>query len=206
MINFIAQKICSCFLSHIGALVGAFLAPIFIIMVANVIFFIWVIVVVIRHTKETAKRRKQTITNKQILRILFSISGVLFLFGLTWLFFVITISISGPTLVFTIFNSLQGFFVFVFIIFTEGFSYWKTAFLSCKKHKSKSSQLSVPTTNKIINTMKSGTTPSSLPRQEKNNAHLNAKNTESTNGELELQSSSNAASSIELMSINSMGA
>ena len=100
----------------------------------------------------------------------------------------------------------QGFFVFVFIIFTEGFSYWMTAFLSCKKHKSKSSQLSVPTTNKIINTMKSGTTPSSLPRQEKNNAHLNAKNTESTNGELELQSSSNAASSIELMSINSMGA
>ena len=52
--------------------------------------------------------------------------------------------------------------------------------------------------------MKSGTTPSSLSRQEKNNAYLNAKNTESTNGELELQSSSNAASSIEIR-INSMG-
>ena len=192
---------------------GAFLAPIFIIMVINVIFFICVIVVVIRHTKETAKRMKQTVTNKQILRISFSISGVLFLFGLTWLFFVLTISVSGLRetfqILFTVFNSLQGFFVFVFIIFTEGFGYWKKAFLSCKKHKSKSSQPSGPSTNNIVFTATSA--PSSLPRQEKNTsdaAHLNAKNTESTNGELELQFSSNAASSTELVSnnnSNSMG-
>ena len=188
---------------------GAFLAPIFIIMVVNVIFFICVIVVVIRHTKETAKRMKQTVTNKQILRISFSISGVLFLFGLTWLFFVLTVSVSGLRetfqILFTVFNSLQGFFVFVFIIFTEGFGHWKKAFLSCKKHKSKSSQASVPTTNNIISTTKSGTTPSSLPRQENSTsdtAHLNAKNTENTNGELELQFSSNAASSTELVSNN----
>ena len=175
-------------------------------MVVNVIFFICVIVVVIRHTKETAKRMKQTVTNKQILRISFSISGVLFLFGLTWLFFVLTVSVSGLRetfqILFTVFNSLQGFFVFVFIIFTEGFGHWKKAFLSCKKHKS--SQASVPTTNNIISATKSGTTPSSLPRQENNTSdttHLNAKNTENTNGELELQFSSNAASSTELVTV-----
>ena len=53
-----------------------FLAPIFVIIVINVVFFIWIIVVVSRHTKEKANRIKQTITKKQILRILFSLSGV----------------------------------------------------------------------------------------------------------------------------------
>jgi hypothetical protein len=92
-----------------------------------------------RHTKEKADRTKQTITNKQILRITFSLSGVLFLFGLTWGFFILTFSVSGLRetfqILFTVFNSLQGFSVFVFILFTEGFGYWK-ALLSCDKYRS----------------------------------------------------------------------
>ena len=126
---------------------GAFLAPIFLIMVANVVFFIWVIVVLIRHAKGTAKRMKQTITSKQILRITFSISGVLFLFGLTWGFFILTFSVSGLRetfqILFTVFNSLQGFFVFIFIFFTEGFGYWK-AILSCEKCRSSKPAASHP--------------------------------------------------------------
>jgi heme/copper-type cytochrome/quinol oxidase subunit 2 len=129
----------SCFLSQFGALIGAFLVPIFVIIAINVVFFVWVIVVVSRHTKEKADRTKQTITNKQILRITFSLSGVLFLFGLTWGFFILTFSVSGLRetfqILFTVFNSLQGFFVFIFILFTEGFGYWK-AFLSCDKYRS----------------------------------------------------------------------
>ena len=82
---------------------------------------------------------KQTITNKQIIRITFSISGVLFLFGITWGFFILTFSVSGLRetfqILFTVFNSLQGFFVFAFILFTEGFGYWK-ALLSCEKYRS----------------------------------------------------------------------
>jgi hypothetical protein len=70
---------------------------------------------------------------------MFSISGILFLFGLTWLFFILTFSVSGLRetfqILFTVFNSLQGFFIFIFILFTEGFGYWK-AFLSCKKYRS----------------------------------------------------------------------
>lgn len=180
------------------------------------VFFIWVIIVVIRHTKDTAERMKQTITNKQILRIMFSISGVLFLFGLTWLFFIFTFSVSGLRetfqILFTVFNSLQGFFVFAFILFTEGFGYWKKAFQSCKKDKSKSSQPSAPGTNNIICTIKSGISPCTLPREEKSTSdisHLNVKNTEmNTNGELELQISSDIASSNKLASAdisNSMG-
>ena len=83
-------------------------------------------------------------SNKQILRLTVSISGVLFLFGLTWLFFILTISVPGLRetfqILFTVFNSLQGFFVFAFIIFTEGFDHWKAAFLSRRKSKLTPSQ------------------------------------------------------------------
>ena len=95
--------------------------------------------VVSRHAREKAVRMNTAVSKQQILRMMISISGVLFLFGLTWLFFVLTISVPGLRetfqILFTVFNSLQGFFVFAFILFTEGFSYWKEIFLSCYKSK-----------------------------------------------------------------------
>ena len=105
----------------------------------NTVIFIWVVVVVSRHAREKAVRMNTAVSKQQILRMMISISGVLFLFGLTWLFFVLTISVPGLRetfqILFTVFNSLQGFFVFAFILFTEGFSYWKEIFLSCYKSK-----------------------------------------------------------------------
>ena len=70
---------------------GAFLAPILIIVVLNVIIFICVIIVVIRHARDKAARIKRPISNKSILRLMISMSGVLFLFGLTWGFFILTL-------------------------------------------------------------------------------------------------------------------
>ena len=123
---------------------GSFLAPILVMIFINTVIFIWVVVVVSRHTRDKAARTNTAINKQQILRMMISISGVLFLFGLTWLFFVLTISVPGLRetfqILFTVFNSLQGFFVFAFILFTEGFSYWKAAFLSCK---SKPTQISL---------------------------------------------------------------
>ena len=125
---------------------GAFLAPILVIIVLNVVIFICVIVVVIRHAREKAARIKRPISNKSIMRLVMSISGVLFLFGLSWLFFILTFSVPGLRetfqILFTVFNSLQGFFVFAFILFTEGFDYWK-ALLSCSKYKSRHIQPSL---------------------------------------------------------------
>ena len=127
---------------------GAFLAPILVIIVLNVIIFICVVIVVIRHARDKAARTKRPISNKSILRLMISMSGVLFLFGITWVFFVLTFSGSVAgfretfQLLFTVFNSLQGFFVFAFILFTEGFSYWKTL-LTCEKWKSKLIQSSL---------------------------------------------------------------
>ena len=144
--------------------------PIFIVMVINTIIFIWVIVIVKRHAKKT--HVKQTVPAKQILRIMFSISGVLFLFGLSWLFFILTVSVSGLRetfqVLFTVFSSLQGFFVFVFILFTEGFGYWKS-FLSCKKYRS-----SKPASNPsaVSSRNQQNTNLSNLSKQEESNAFI----------------------------------
>ena len=142
---------------------------------------------VIRHAKKKVNRMKQSISNKEVLRILFGISGILFLFGLTWGFIILTFSVPGlretfQTL-FTVFNSLQGFFIFAFILFTEGFGYWK-ALLFCKKYKSKLNQHSTPGT-------KSSTASNTPHRQEKNSseASQNNKTTEMNNEKLELKES-----------------
>ena len=103
-------------------------------MVFNVIIFICVIVVLIRHVKDTAARLKQSVEKKTIIRLMFSISGIMFLFGLTWLFALLTFS--SPVLrevgitLFTIFNSLQGLFIFIFfcIVNEEARKSWKEFF------------------------------------------------------------------------------
>ena len=137
-----------------------------------------------------------------------SISGVLFLFGLTWLFFVLTISIPGLRetfqILFTVFNSLQGFFVFAFILFTEGFDYWKAAFLSC--HKSKPIQTSlganISLKQKSIDVSTLSKTTSEAPHSSLTTDHeMNNKQPNQMTKELEaLQPSINIASPTELVS------
>ena len=70
------------------------------------------------------------------------IGGVMFLFGLTWLFAVLTFSVAGLRetfqILFTIFNSFQGFFAFLFICVsnTEVVDSWKEL-VSCGRCRSK---------------------------------------------------------------------
>ena len=131
----------SCFLSHPGAFWGAFLAPILAVMMFNLVIFIWVIVVLIRHTRGTASRKKEAVSNKTILRLMISIGGVMFLFGLTWFFAILTFSVPGLRetfqSLFTVSNSFQGFFIFLFfcVFSKEAREYWKEA-LSCGKYTS----------------------------------------------------------------------
>ena len=71
-----------------------------------------------------------------------SISGVMFLFGLTWLFAILTFSVTGVRqafqILFVIFNSFQGFFIFLFfcVFNKEALESWRE-FLSCGGYKSK---------------------------------------------------------------------
>lgn len=117
--------ICSCFLSHAGAFWGAFLAPILVIIIFNIIAFICVIFVLVRQVRRRAKATTanedgQKMGYKKIIFLMIRISGVMALFGLTWLFAILTIvSVTGLQetfqILFTIFNSFQGCFIFIFL-------------------------------------------------------------------------------------------
>lgn len=132
----------SCFLSHPGAFWGAFLAPIFAILLFNIVIFIWVIVILIRHTRGMAHRKQEKVSTKTIIRLMISITGVMFLFGLSWLFSILTISITGLRdvfqVLFVIFNSFQGFYIFLFfcVFNKEAVESWKE-FFTCGKYRSK---------------------------------------------------------------------
>ena len=134
----------SCFHKHPGVLFGAFLGPILIIILFNLVIFIWVVVILIRHTRKKAKRSKEGLEPKTVIRLIISISGVMFLFGLTWLFAAFTFTIAGNNVLriifqalFTVFASFQGFFIFLFfcVFSKEARESWREV-LSCGRYKS----------------------------------------------------------------------
>lgn len=140
--SFVYSILHSCFLSQIGAFFGAFLAPIIVVMIFNVVIFIRVIIVMIRHTRDSAARQHKSVSKQTIVRLMISISGVMFLFGLTWMFAILTFSVNGlretfQTL-FVVFNSFQGLFMFIFICILnkDVLESWREV-ISCGTYKSK---------------------------------------------------------------------
>ncbi len=108
------------------------------------VIFIWVIVILLKHTRGNMKRSNQKMSFKTALRLLVSVSGVMFLFGLTWLFAALTININSSNAVrtvfqilFTVFASFQGFFIFLFFVIFNGEAResWRE-FFSCSRYKS----------------------------------------------------------------------
>ena len=76
----------------------------------NMVIFVIVIVVLVRHLR---KRSKDTFGT---LRLMANITGVVFLFGLTWLFGALTVVNLDHVfqILFTLANSFQGFVIFIF--------------------------------------------------------------------------------------------
>ncbi len=135
---------CSCFHKHVGVFFGAFLGPIFAVLLFNVVIFIWVIVILVRHTRGKMERSQEKMSSKTAIRLLISISGIMFLFGLTWLFAAFTFQIAGSNVIrtifqilFTVFSSFQGLFIFLFFVMfnPEARESWRE-FLSCGRYKS----------------------------------------------------------------------
>ena len=97
--------------------------------------------VLVRHTKDNAERQKEGMKKETAIRLVISISGIMFLFGLTWLFGALTITVTAVNVLFqvlfVVFNSLQGFFIFLFfcVFNKEGRDFWKEV-LSCGRYKS----------------------------------------------------------------------
>ena len=132
----------SCFLSNAIVFWVAFLGPIFAIILFNVVVYIIVITILIKHTRGSMARKNESLNSKTLIRLMMSIAGVMFLFGLSWLFGALTITVQGVRIafqiLFAIFTSLQGFFIFLFfcVFSQEARELWKES-LSCGRYKSK---------------------------------------------------------------------
>ena len=106
---------------------GAFLGPIAVILIFNSIIFVTVACVAIRHRKKDPKKGT---SRKEIFGLILRLVGVTFLFGLAWAFGALTI-LSETSLIFQIlfavFNSSQGFFLFLFfcVLNNEARKSWK---------------------------------------------------------------------------------
>ena len=123
----------SCFIGEIGVFFGAFLGPIFAILLFNSVMFVIVTVVLVRHTRSSLGRmNKEKMNRKSTIRLLISLAGIMALFGLTWLFAALTVEEASLAFqfLFAIFNSLQGFFIFLFfcVISKDARELWKDAF------------------------------------------------------------------------------
>ena len=125
---------------------GAFLGPIFAILLFNIVIFVLVIGVIIKQTRYTLDRTKQQIDMKTTIRLLIGIAKVMFLFGLTWLFGALTVTGFGDArastafqVLFVLCNAFQGFFIFLFfcVLSKEGRESWLELF-SCGHYKPKS--------------------------------------------------------------------
>lgn len=131
----------SCFLNNSIVFFVAFLGPIFAIILFNIVVYIVVIVILIKHTRGAMARKKESLNTKTLVRLMISIAGVMFLFGLSWLFGALTVTVQGLRLtfqiLFTVFTSLQGFFIFLFfcVFSKEARELWKEL-LCCGRYKS----------------------------------------------------------------------
>ena len=108
-------------------LFGAYLGPIFAILLFNIVIFVMVVTVLIKQARK--KMGSNDRANRQkVIRIMISIMGLMALFGLTWVFAAFTVSVASTAfqLLFAIFNSLQGFFIFLFfcVFGREGRELW----------------------------------------------------------------------------------
>ena len=118
---------------------GAFLGPILAILLFNLVMMVLVVTVLVRHMRDAMGRTKEQMKQKTAFRLLISITGIMSLFGLTWIFGALTIS--GASLpfqiLFVVFNGFQGFFIFLFlcVLSKDTRELWKES-LSCGHYKS----------------------------------------------------------------------
>ena len=117
----------SCFIGEPGVFFGAYLGPIFAILLFNTVVFVTIICVLIKHSRKKMPNKTQA-SRLAVVRLMIRIIGVMTLFGLMWIFGALTVREASTTfqILFAIFNSLQGFFIFLFfcVFGNEGRELW----------------------------------------------------------------------------------
>ena len=109
---------------------GAFLVPIFLVAIANACVFVCAGYVIIKHRlkqqemKQAASMKKQRFSSKEAWKLLISLVGFMILLGLSWVILLFTVVGADTNIyaafaiqwLFVFFNSLQGFFIFIFFV------------------------------------------------------------------------------------------
>ena len=113
---------------------GAFLTPILIVLLFNLVMMVAVVTVLVRHIRHTMDRTMEKWKLKTAFRLLISITGIMTLFGLTWIFGALTISRASLAfqILFVVLNGSQGFFIFLFlcVFSTDARELWKELLFS----------------------------------------------------------------------------
>ena len=130
-------------------LIGIFLAPLFAVLLFNTVVFVMVTVVLVKHTRK--KLTKDTNKKKEVtqgtIKAIISVFSVMLMFGLSWLFGALTIGDAAPIFQwpFVIFNTLQGFLLFLFfcVIGKDAREEWKNL-LTCYRRKKKYGSMATP--------------------------------------------------------------
>ena len=121
-------------------LFGVFLGPIFAVLLVNMVLFVLVVRVLIKHSRRKIVKSKDAKKYKGTLKTLISIVSIMAMFGLSWLFGAFTISSASIVFswLFVIFNSLQGFVLFLFfcVIGKDAREEWKSV-LTCGRSRQK---------------------------------------------------------------------
>ena len=159
----------SCFISDIGVFFGAFLVPIILIMIFNVCIFISSSYVVIK-LKIKQQKRNQPLPNKKVpamsskdtCKLLALLAGFMFLLGLSWLILMFTVVGADTNIyaafaiqwLFVFFNSLQGFFLFVFFVALnrDARKLWLVCFRSCCNRSSTKFKYNLSSAKKTAST------------------------------------------------------
>ena len=109
----------SCFINNVTVFFAAFLGPILLVLAFNAVIFVVVIVVLV---KNIIKQSKEKVNYFGTIKLVLNITGVCCLLGLTWVFGALTITKADQAfqIMFTVTNSLQGFYIFLFFCVLNG--------------------------------------------------------------------------------------
>lgn len=155
----------SCFISNVGVFFGAFLGPIFLVIIFNTVVFVFFLHVLLKHyfMRNKYKLDQPSMTALDLLKMFLSIFGVMVLFGFLWILAIFTFTTTNRDasyifqLMFIFFSAFQGFWIFLFfvVVNTETRQSWKKFLCSFRKKSSQYDVTSKPTTGSTINDVNS---------------------------------------------------
>lgn len=148
-ISILSLFLCSCFTSHTIVFIAALLGPIAVLLAFTLVTFLIASCCILRYSTSRYKETKKASRRRGACRSIFSNLGVMFFFGVTWVFGAFTIRGFGLDFfkyLFVGFNSLQGFFVFFFfVVFAKQTSDLWLQSCGCKQRKKRKTLISAIT-------------------------------------------------------------